>query len=92
MNDAYSWPQQAEKKINFKSCCFGFFFNQAQAHLISKSIAVSNQTEVLVQLQTGNYLQGLDEEQAHQGILLRQSLFFLFYCSLLDVSEINTKN
>lgn len=73
MNDAYSWPQQAEeKKINLKS----FFFNPAQEHLISKSIAVSSQTEVLVQLQTGNYLQGLDEEQAHRGILLRQSLFF----------------
>lgn len=90
MNDAYSWPQQAEKKINLKSCCC--FFNQAQAHLISKSIAVSNPTEVLVQLQTGNYLQGLDEEQAHQGILLCQSLSFMFYCSFLDVSEINIKN
>lgn len=78
-----------KKKINLKSCFFGFF-NQAQAHLISKSIAASNQTEVLVQLQTGNYLQGLDEEQAHQGILLRQSLLFMFYCSLLDVPEINT--
>lgn len=72
MNDAYSWPQQAKKKINLKS----FFFQPAQEHLISKSIAVSSQTEVLVQLQTGNYLQRLDEEQAHQGILLYQSLFF----------------
>lgn len=75
MNDAYSWPQQAKKKINLRS--WVFFFNPAQEHLISKSIAVSSQTEVLVQPQTGNYLQGLDEEQAHQGTLLRQSLFYI---------------
>lgn len=83
MNDAYSQPQQAEKKeINLKSSPHFPLPYPAQEHLISKSIAVSSQTEVLVRLQTGNYLQVLDGEQAHQGIFFTS--IFLLLCFIVS--------